>query len=258
MIETKNIFFLFIFFIYFPAFPFDYKYIIINLIKNKHFGEKNEKQWNIWTIWNRIPKRRLLWKESFNGKYGWVLVKQTVKLKRPLLVGEELIVSTRAKGERKIQYFRTYDLKINDEVVGGIYSIWTLIDIEKRRIVRPQKVGITIPECEEYSSFVEKYEPLLDIETQKVQTREVMYSDIDLNKHMNNARYLEWVMDLLPQNVLEKYFIGEMTMHYQKEIAPESIVDLYYGQEDDHFKIEFKIAEQIHFVISGRFKEKKE
>ena len=53
-------------------------------------------------------------------------------------------------------------------------------------------------------------------------------------------------MDLLPQNVLEKYFIGEMTMHYQKEIAPESIVDLYYGQEDDHFKIEFKIAEQIH------------
>lgn len=42
-----------------------------------------------------------LWKESFNGKYGWVLVKQTVKLKRPLLVGEELIVSTRAKGERK-------------------------------------------------------------------------------------------------------------------------------------------------------------
>ena len=130
--------------------------------------------------------------------------------------------------------------------------------MKKRRIVRPQKVGITIPECEEYSSFVEKYEPLLDIETQKVQTREVMYSDIDLNKHMNNARYLEWVMDLLPQNVLEKCFIGEMTMHYQKEIAPESIVDLYYGQEDDHFKIEFKIAEQIHFVISGRFKEKKE
>ena len=30
----------FIFFIYFPAFPFDYKYIIINLIKNKHLGEK--------------------------------------------------------------------------------------------------------------------------------------------------------------------------------------------------------------------------
>ena len=60
------------------------------------------------------------------------------------------------------------------------------------------------------------------------------------------------------ESSLEKYFIGEMTMHYQKEIAPESIVDLYYGQEDDHFKIEFKIAEQIHFVISGRFKEKKE
>lgn len=85
-----------------------------------------------------------------------------------------------------------------------------------------------------------------------------MYSDIDLNKHMNKQDILNGSWIFLPQNVLEKYFIGEMTMHYQKEIAPESIVDLYYGQEDDHFKIEFKIAEQIHFVISGRFKEKKE
>lgn len=198
-----------------------------------------------------------LWNESFNGKYGWVLVKQTVKLKRPLLIGEKLTVSTRAKGERKIQYFRTYDLKVNDEVIGGIYSIWTLIDIEKRRIVRPQKVGISIPECEEYPSFVEKYEPLLDIETKKVQTRKVSYSDIDLNKHMNNARYLEWVMDLLPQEKKQDFFIDEMTMHYLKEIAPKSRVDLYYGQEDDRFKIEFKIDDQTHFVISGRFKEKK-
>lgn len=122
-----------------------------------------------------------LWNESFNGKYGWVLVKQTVKLKRPLL----------------------------------------------------------------------------DIKTQKVQTREVVYSDIDLNKHMNNTRYLEWVMDLLPQEKKQDFFIDEMTMHYLKEIAPKSRVDLYYGQEDDCFKIEFKIDDQTHFVISGRFKEKK-
>ena len=197
-----------------------------------------------------------LWNESFNGKYGWVLVKQTVKLIRPLLVGEKLTVSTRAKGERKIQYFRTYDLKVNNEVIGGVYSVWTLIDIEKRRIVRPQKVGITIPECEEYNSFVEKYEPLLELDTHKVISRHVLYSDIDLNKHMNNARYLEWVMDLIPQEVLEKYFIGEMTMHYQKEIAPNSVVDLYYGQENDCFKVEFKVEEQTHFTITGRYSKK--
>lgn len=92
---------------------------------------------------------------------------------------------------------------MNNEVVGGVYSIWTLIDLNKRRIVRPQKVGITMPECEEYVSYVENYEPLLGIETHKQITREVLYSDVDLNKHMNNARYLEWVMDLLPEDIKE-------------------------------------------------------
>lgn len=57
---------------------------------------------------------------------------------------------------------------------------------------------------------------------------------------------------------IRKIFYWRNDNALSKEIAPESIVDLYYGQEDDHFKIEFKIAEQIHFVISGRFKEKKE
>lgn len=46
-----------------------------------------------------------LWNESFNGKYGWVLVKQTVKLKRPLLIGEKLTVSTRAKRRKKNPIF---------------------------------------------------------------------------------------------------------------------------------------------------------
>ena len=62
-----------------------------------------------------------------------------------------------------------------------------------------------MPECEEYVSYVENYEPLLGIETYKQITREVLYSDVDLNKHMNNARYLEWVMDLLPEDIKEKF-----------------------------------------------------
>lgn len=197
-----------------------------------------------------------LWNESFHGQYGWVLVKQTVKLKRPVYVGENLTITTRAKGERKIQFFRTYDLKVNNEVVGGVYSIWTLIDLNKRRIVRPQKVGITMPECEEYVSYVENYEPLLGIETYKQITREVLYSDVDLNKHVNNARYLEWVMDLLPEDIKEKYFVEQITMHYLKEISPHSKVDLYYGQKENDFRIEFKIEEQTYFEISGRLKEK--
>ena len=61
-------------------------------------------------------------------------------------------------------------------------------------------------------------------------------------------------MDLLPQEKKQDFFIDEMTMHYLKEIAPKSRVDLYYGQENDCFKIEFKIEDQIHFELSGKYR----
>ena len=38
-------------------------------------------------------------------------------------------------------------------------------------------------------------------------------------------------MDLLPEDIKEKYFVEQITMHYLKEISPHSKVDLYYGQQ---------------------------
>lgn len=42
--------------------------------------------------------------KAFMDNMVGVLVKQTVKLKRPVYVGENLTITTRAKGERKIQF----------------------------------------------------------------------------------------------------------------------------------------------------------
>ena len=45
----------------------------------------------------------------------------------------------------------------------------------------------------------------------------------------------------------------------EREAFRKAMIDMGIKYDEDyHFKIEFKIAEQIHFVISGRFKEKKE
>lgn len=196
-----------------------------------------------------------MWNDSLKGKYGWILSKQTLKLKRPIMVEEIITIMTRAKGAGRVQFERTYDITSQDEVIGGIYSLWTLIDIHKRRIVKPQMAGITIPDIEPYEPFVESYEPVRkDIQTQHVSRRQVLYNDIDINQHMNNAKYIEWAMDLMDYDKHRHFYVEQLSMHYQKEIVPLTMVDLYYGEKDDGFKVEFKVDGDLYFELSGQLK----
>lgn len=196
-----------------------------------------------------------LWNDDLKGKYGWILSKQTLRLKRPIKAEEIITITTRAKGTGRVQFERTYDIDINGEKIGGIYSLWTFIDISQRRIVKPQQAGITIPEIEPYESFMERYEPVCkDIEMKHVGTRRALYNDIDINQHMNNAKYIEWALDLLPYEVHRDYFIEQLSMHFKKEIVPLSQVDLYYGQKDNCFKTVFQVDGKDYFELSGQLK----
>ena len=71
------------------------------------------------------------------------------------------------------------DIDVDGKTIGGIYSLWTLIDIRQRKITKPQLAGITIPDIEPYDSFLNRYEPVCkDIELTHVLTRQALYNDI--------------------------------------------------------------------------------
>lgn len=196
-----------------------------------------------------------IWNDDLKGQYGWILSRQTVRLNRPIKAEEIMTVTTRAKGAKRVQFERTYDIDIQGEKVGGIYSLWTFIDIAKRRIIKPQQLGIVIPEMESYDCFIDHYEPVCkDIEAHFVCHRQALYSDIDINQHMNNAKYIEWALDLLPYEKHQQYYIEQLSMHFKKEIAPLTTVDLYYGQKDNLFYTVFKVAGDVYFEMSGQLK----
>lgn len=195
-----------------------------------------------------------IWKEELAKKYGWILIKQTIKMKRPIRLGEEIHMSTRAGKSSKIQFVRQYDIYTQDkEVIGGVYSVWALIDIESRSIERPDKLSIKIPIIEEYPHYVEKYERMETIETTYIMTRQVLYSDLDINHHMNNCRYIEWAIDTLDYQVFKEYYISKMSMHFKKEITANTKIRIYYGKEGHCFKVVMKSEDDqiIHFELAG-------
>ena len=141
-----------------------------------------------------------IWNNNLSEKYGFVLTKETIILKRPIKINELIKFYTRASGYKRIQFTRNYWVEdVHGEEIASIYSLWTLIDLKKRRIIKPEKAGIVMPEIIPYNYNINNYNEIHDdVELSYIMERTVLYSDIDVNQHLNNSRYFEWAFDVLP------------------------------------------------------------
>jgi acyl-ACP thioesterase len=108
-----------------------------------------------------------------------------------------------------------------------------LINEKTRSMVFPQKEGIVIPETKT------GLEPQLPSAPKSVEiTAEtpytVPYSAIDINGHMNNARYLDVAENVMPE-ALRARDIERITCEYAAEIRPEETVSLETGADENAF-----------------------
>ena len=56
----------------------------------------------------------------------------------------------------------------------------------------------------------------------------VKYSDLDQNRHVNNARYVEWIFDLIDPDLLEKKSPAFFSIEYKHEVKAGDSVQLAY------------------------------
>lgn len=196
------------------------------------------------------------WKPDMIHQYGWILSKMRLRMTRPLKYEETITLTTwPGQGTRVIfPRFYTIDDENGHRCLEAI-SQWTLFDLQNRRIVIPSRIGIKFPEnlspaleLNLDDSFCDEYE------YQKIEDRQVRYSDIDTNQHFNNARYMEWVCDLLDTERFKSGFIADMAIYFKKETAPGEILTLEKKEDGDLFYVRGTHEGDIHFLVEGQWK----
>jgi len=195
-----------------------------------------------------------MWDETMFNHYGWVVAKQTLTLDQPIMVGDTIELSTMVAKGSFVAFPRYYFIKKDGQNIGRCSSVWTLIDIQKRRIVSPQRIGIHVPEIHHDIHLETPKTIQLDIPLHFVMKRQVLYSDVDTNQHMNNTRYIQWAFDVIDYDIHEKCFAYEISINYKKEIRPMQFVELYLGENEDRYIIEGRNEEDVYFTIEVYFK----
>jgi acyl-ACP thioesterase len=62
--------------------------------------------------------------------------------------------------------------------------------------------------------------------------REVRFTDLDKNGHMNNTRYLDWVADLLTREFFRDKTLREVTLCYNQEALEGQVLQLAWGLDE--------------------------
>lgn len=162
----------------------------------------------------------------------WAVIRHRVQITRLPLENEIITVETWPMPTTRVAYPRStvaYDAEGKE--VFRTMSLWVLMDKETRAMVVPGKSGVNVP------GFVRGNElavpgnlppTLLECHCSHL----VGFSDLDVNGHVNNTRYLDWINDLLPSVFHQEHPVKEFTICYLSEAMEQQQLDLTWQMRE--------------------------
>jgi medium-chain acyl-[acyl-carrier-protein] hydrolase len=156
--------------------------------------------------------------DLFKKNMTWVLSRYHVRILRYPAWGERLEVVTWPSGRHG--YFALRDFDVTDgngkPVLFGTTS-WMVIHLGRKQPVRLDELFPTNVFLEK-RALADDFAPLPTVEKAE---REVPFrvemGQLDLNKHVNNAVYIQWALEALPEDILSRCRPIETEVSYRAE-----------------------------------------
>lgn len=171
--------------------------------------------------------------DALSEKYSvaWVLTKMLVTINRTPTWNEKITIETWPHPPKKFEFerdFRARDAQGN--VIATAISSWVLLDIKTREIRKSEVISSDYPpfsfiEERAIDSRLRKLKPFGQPEA--VYKKIIGYSDTDFNGHINNAKYIDYIMDCFPIEDHKKHTVRSMEVNYIKEVFPGDALMLY-------------------------------
>jgi acyl-ACP thioesterase len=150
----------------------------------------------------------------------WVLSRQKIQIYRYPEWGETIRVLTWPSGRDRLYWYRDFRILGRDSTPVGLAStVWLILDIQTRR---PVKTGTF-----QTGSILTEGAPVFSRPPEKIRSGDaleeagqvqVSYSDLDVNGHVNNIRYIQWIGDALPPAFLRNHSLSCLTINYLNEV----------------------------------------
>lgn len=171
--------------------------------------------------------------EDFTHDLGvaWVVIQYEIHFERMPRVNEEITVQTTPLSYNKYFSYRNFaGFDMEGNRLFTVESSFVLMDLNARKMVpiREDVVGpFEVPKVNKMVRMT-KLEKLTELVTEK--QFQVRYLDIDANQHVNNSKYLDWALDVLDLEFLNRHDMVYCNVKYDKEVEYGQIVESKVSQ----------------------------
>jgi acyl-ACP thioesterase len=180
------------------------------------------------SAWNHAEHLELGYSHLIKKNLAWVLARLSLQIEALPVWHENIIVRTFPSGRDKLFAYRDFHISSeqgNVLVLGT--TTWFVIDINRRR---PQRTDsyFHLNEWGEYDhayhGFAAKVKALE--EPDSISQRRVYYSDLDVNGHVNNVKYLEYILDSFALDFFKTHNLKQLDMNFLNEAFYEDRIEI--------------------------------
>lgn len=174
------------------------------------------------------------------GNCVWMLARSHYSLDNTNPATSSICIETWPRGADAVQSFRGFCIYADGKNIGNAEQSWILVDMDKRRLLPtkrfPQLAQINNTEKPPAEKLQHKAFPALSV----FETVKILPEDIDINHHMNNARYLLYAMRPLKTEVAH-----EVRIDYERECVCGEEIVLRAAEKDDLWYVDGQKADGL-------------
>ncbi len=149
---------------------------------------------------------------------------------------DEVKIQTWGKKQHKLYSIRDYLMvDSKEEIICRGTSAWLLLDSNS---LRPKILPQLFPELKMHDSkdaLTDLPQKIVySVQPDLIYATKIRYSDIDLNQHANNAKYVELMLDCFENEFHKVHTVKSLVVSFKAESKYEDEIQLFKGMEKEN------------------------
>lgn len=170
------------------------------------------------------------YEKMLKEKTAWVLTRQKLSMKSWPHWGDQIELVPWIRPVQGLLAIRDFEIRTNGEKIGDCTTQWLILNLETRK---PAEKSLMLDDNEFRSdppATIDASKIILEKNLTPFAEFHVRNSDLDLNGHVNNTRYAQWILDSVSLKKHLEYQIADYEVNFLAETKSGDVITIMGGE----------------------------